>query len=95
MFAQELLERDHETRFVYCKDIFENVPADAPFQLSGFAIKKLLATVKKLILQGDLNGHFIVSNNVAANFWVLVPHFLMKRYFSLCADAAELCDAKT
>ena len=48
MVAQELLERDHETRVAFCKDILKNVPAnaflitsdDAYFHLSGFVNKQ-------------------------------------------------------
>ena len=48
MVAVEFLERDHEIRVVCCKDILENVPADAVliasdeahFSLSGFVNKQ-------------------------------------------------------
>ena len=47
MVAQELLELNHETRVACCKDILENVPAnavlitsdEAHFHLSGFINK--------------------------------------------------------
>ena len=29
MVAEEMLERDHETRIACCKDVLENVPANA------------------------------------------------------------------
>ena len=37
MVAQELLERDHETRVACCKDILENVPANAVLITSDVA----------------------------------------------------------
>ena len=87
MVAQELLERDHETRVACCKDIFENVPADAilitsdeaHFHLSGFVNKQNFCywseSNPRELHERPLHSEWVTVWCAVANFGVWGPYF--------------------
>ena len=87
MVAQELLERDHETRVACCKDILENVPADtilitsdkAHFHLSGFVNKQNFRywseSNPRELHERPLHSERVTVWCEVANFGVWGPYF--------------------